>query len=84
MSNQTMSNSTTLIVRGGIKIAGILFFWSVLAAVSAFIADIAPRGSLIIPAARGLVWFFLAVGLANVLLYIVLTAVAFHHQIKTS
>lgn len=82
--NQMQQSGATFVIGEGVKIAGILFLWLIFAGLSALIADAAPRGSIIIPLARGLIWFFVVVGLANVLSYIVINGIHFHHQFDTT
>ena len=71
-----------VVIREGVAIAGILLLWMIFAAVSLFIADLAPRHSWAGPLFRGFAWVFGTVGLANVVIYILLKTVAYHHALR--
>lgn len=72
------------LLEDGLKIGGILFVWAVFAGVSGLIADLAPRHMVLVSNVGGwFVWFFLVVGLANVLLFIFLRSIEYHHGFET-
>lgn len=74
MDNGTAFDLKDALNEGAI-IAGILFFWGVLAALGLFFWDASPRGSPIGSLGRGAAGLLLMVGTANVILYIVFRSI---------
>lgn len=66
-------------LREGVAVAGILFVWLGLAAFALLLPDLAPRPGPLRSLATALAWFLSTVGFANILRYVVMNAIAYHH-----